>query len=100
MRLTEIALCPDLAHLLAGGSDPVEVVRAYRDRIPYVHLKDYADGAWLPIGDGKVDFKGVLRLLSGDQEPVWATVEHDGKTDQPFEMAKLLRTRALELGWG
>ena len=96
MALTEIALCPDLGHVLAGGGDPVEVVHTYRDRIPYIHLKDYADGLFVPLGEGKVDLKGVVAELSGDYRPEWWTVEVD-QTDRPLEMATKGRRVAADL---
>lgn len=34
-------LCPDTGHLLAGGSDPLEIFKTYRSRIIYMHYKDY-----------------------------------------------------------
>jgi hypothetical protein len=37
LRLSDTRLCPDVAHLLAGGVDPAEVIRRYRDRVAYVH---------------------------------------------------------------
>lgn len=35
-----VALCLDTGHLVYGGGDPVELLRAYGDRVGYVHLKD------------------------------------------------------------
>jgi inosose dehydratase len=50
---TAIRFCPDTGHLQAAGGDPVELVRAYRDRIDYVHLKDLdAAGGFVPLGEG------------------------------------------------
>ena len=34
-------LNPDTGHLLAGGSDPLEVFRTYQSRIAYLHFKDW-----------------------------------------------------------
>ena len=97
MSLTEIPLCPDLAHILAGGGDPVEVVRTHRDRIPYIHLKDYADGAFLPLGEGKVDLSGVVAELSGGYAPEWWTVELDETDRSPLEVATQNRRKVEEL---
>ncbi|MCK9912733.1 TIM barrel protein, partial [Microbacteriaceae bacterium K1510] len=56
MPLTYINLCPDTAHIEAGGGDPAAVIRKYADRIKYVHLKDYEDGNFLPLGKGKQNY--------------------------------------------
>jgi inosose dehydratase len=97
LGLTEIALCPDLAHILAGGGDPAEVVRTYRDRITYVHFKDYADGSFLPLGEGRVDLKGVVAELRGPNEPEWWTVELDETDRTPLEAARMNRKKVEEL---
>ena len=34
-------LCPDTGHLVAGGSDALEVFRTYQSRIIYLHFKDW-----------------------------------------------------------
>src|SRR5690625_3816803 len=38
--VTSIPFCPDIAHLAAGGGDPLNIIKKYYDRIKYVHLKD------------------------------------------------------------
>lgn len=83
--LTDIPFCPDIAHLVAGGSDPIELLTKYFDRIKYVHLKDLKDGAFVPLGKGDIDLKKIVDLLkeknySGD----WL-VEIDGYNGSPVE---------------
>jgi inosose dehydratase len=89
MALTKIALCPDCAHVNAGGGDAVEVVRKYKDRIKYLHLKDYKDSAFLPLGLGEIDFKEILSILSSNVIPVDYTVEVDGYPGDSKEAAKV-----------
>lgn len=101
MGLTQIELCLDVGHVLAGGGDPVQIARKYRDRIRYIHLQDRADNWFRPVGEGKVDFRGVLAELSGDFEPEWAAVEfsfnNHRPTDIPLQLASLLRRRVGDL---
>ncbi len=54
MPKTKISLCPDCGHIAAGGGNPVETVRKYRDRIRYIHLKDYKQGGFYPLGKGSI----------------------------------------------
>ena len=61
--LTDIDFCPDIAHLFAGGGDPLKLVEQYYDRIPYIHLKDFNDRGFVPLGEGDIDLKGILKLL-------------------------------------
>lgn len=77
-------LAPDTGHLLAGGSDPVEVFETYGARIVHAHLKDYAPapaggrGAFLPLGAGRVDFPALLRLSRARGFDGWLAIELDG----------------------
>jgi sugar phosphate isomerase/epimerase len=68
----DVAFCFDTAHILTAGMDPVEAFAAYAPRLKYVHLKD-ATAKFLPgqthfdrfrsLGDGIIDFPGVLEVL-------------------------------------
>ncbi len=75
--LTTINLCPDTAHIEAGGGDPVEVIKKYGDRIKYVHLKDYENGEFLPLGEGHQKFDQMLKVLDTAGYDGWITVELD-----------------------
>lgn len=77
---TKINLCPDTAHLEAGGGDPVAVVKKYADRIKYIHLKDY-DGEFKPLGLGKQNFTGIISVLKNIGYQGWITVELDNYCD-------------------
>jgi inosose dehydratase len=81
-------LCPDIAHLAAGGSDPVEVIRTYASRIIHVHLKDYRApgpkggfGGFVELGKGSIDLRGVVEELKRIGFKGWADVELDGASD-------------------
>ena len=97
-RHTGINFCPDTAHLQAAGGDPANLIRTYADRIRYVHLKDYRDGAFLPLGQGAQDLDAVLGALRAIQYDGWITVELDSYDGPPIEGARIskrfLDTRA------
>ncbi len=92
-------LAPDTGHLLAGGSDPVEVFRVYSSRIAHAHLKDYAPpasdagrGAFLPLGKGRVDFPALITMLRESAFDGWLDVELDGgRGIDPAEAARHAR---------
>jgi inosose dehydratase len=95
---TPIRFCPDTGHLQAAGGDPVELVRTYRDRIEYVHIKDLdADGNFVPLGRGELDVGGVLGVLRDAGFDGWVTVETDGWDGDPGEGARASRARLEEL---
>ncbi|MFZ0737343.1 MAG: sugar phosphate isomerase/epimerase [Candidatus Acidiferrales bacterium] len=90
MELTDpryFNLCPDVAHLAAGGMDPLEVIRKYSQRIIHVHLKDYKPasgkdfGGFVELGKGIIDLQGIVRELEMIGFKGWADVELDGAVD-------------------
>ncbi|MDR1291795.1 MAG: sugar phosphate isomerase/epimerase [Clostridiales Family XIII bacterium] len=87
---TRIALCPDMGHLVLGGSDPIAVCQKYLDRIAYVHLKDVTkDGMFCPLGEGVIDFPALMDVLrSADRELIYA-IECDGWYGDPRQGAKI-----------
>jgi inosose dehydratase len=90
MPLTTINLCPDTAHIEAGGGDPVEVIKKYVDRIQYVHFKDYENGEFLPLGKGRQNFAEMLKVLEEAEYAGWVTVELDSYPN-PKEGADISR---------
>jgi inosose dehydratase len=74
---TDVGICYDCGHAVAGGGDPVEVARLCSGRIEHLHLKDVdpATGAFCPFGAGAVDFDAVLAELDGYEG--WTVLEQD-----------------------
>jgi inosose dehydratase len=88
-QYTGINFCPDTAHLQAGGGNPPELISTYGDRIRYVHLKDYEDGSFLPLGQGQLDFSEILGALRAVQYDGWITIELDSYEGSPREAAQI-----------
>ena len=105
LALTDIGLLLDTGHLLIGGTDPLQALRDWGDRINYVHLKDVrmdvlrtviddrADAveAWrrgifceLGAGDVRLD-RFVAELVAGGYAG-WVVVEQDRipREDEPL----------------
>ncbi|MFI9273305.1 TIM barrel protein [Kitasatospora sp. NPDC052896] len=91
-----VPLCLDTGHLLAGGTDPLEVARRHPGRIAHVHLKDVdadlaalvragrlryaqavAAGLYRPLGQGDVDIAALVRVLQGHGYGGWYVLEQD-----------------------
>ena len=64
-RIPDVKLGPDLNWLVRGGVDPVRFIRAYGDRIVFLHLRDQnADGKWSEaMGEGDMDYKAIGKAL-------------------------------------
>lgn len=89
MALTSIGLCPDTGHIEEAGSDPVEIIRTYSNRIPYIHLKDYGNSDFLPLGQGSVDIVGSVAALMTAGYSGWITAELDMYAGPPKEAAEI-----------
>lgn len=84
---------PDVAWIVRGGGDPIELLDRYRGRCPRMHVKDLAppgensgEGGWAAVGDGVLDWERYLR--AGKAAGVeWFIVEHDN----PREPAENIR---------
>ena len=86
----------DTGHLAYAGTDPVETLRRYWDRVDYIHFKDIdptvfdqvmaqkirffdacAKGVMCPIGRGNIDYPAVRALLSELGYGGYITIEQE-----------------------
>lgn len=96
MERTDVPLCLDTGHVHVGGSDPVALLRRWRDRINHVHVKDLRESvlinarergdedleAWwedlcIPLGQGDVWLEAFLAELTAADYTGWLIVEQD-----------------------
>jgi inosose dehydratase len=91
MARSRIGFCPDTAHLAAGGGDPGELIRRYPDRVRHVHLKDYRPDpfAFLPLGQGTLDFADIVAAVREAGYDGWLLVELDSYDGDPAEAARI-----------
>jgi len=98
MELTDpqyVGMVPDTGHIQLGGGDPVEIIRKYSSRLNYFHLKDVTGVFERPnfgpnlreLGNGEVDFPGVMALLKEVGYKGWLNVEQDFTEMTPAESA-------------
>jgi inosose dehydratase len=86
---TDLKICPDLAHLAAGGGDPLTIVKKYYDRLSFVHLKDLDQNGFAPLGTGSIDLQGVLAFLKEQGYTGDYLVEVDGFAGDPAEACRV-----------
>jgi inosose dehydratase len=96
LELTTIDLCLDTGHLLLGGGDPVESLRAWHSRVNHLHAKSarldvmsriiadqgpteeiWRREAFCPLGQGDLDGDGLLALMRQLDWSGWIVVEQD-----------------------
>lgn len=82
-----VFLIADIGHLAAGGADPIEVCRLFRQRLVAVHLKDYSwtpspekgtKAGNVPFGKGIVNIAGVIAELDRTKFAGWVLGESGG----------------------
>lgn len=113
-----VHLLLDTGHLYWAGDDPLDMARAYADRIKHVHLKDIRkdvlescmerklsfleamlEGAFTVPGDGDIDFEPILRTLADAGYEGWLVVEaeQDPHNANPLEYAMKARAYLREV---
>lgn len=93
MALSGIRFCPDTAHLAGGGGDPTALIREYGNRLAHVHLKDWDSTTrrFLPLGEGELDFPGILEAIRDAGYDDWLMVELDYYDGDPKTAAEISR---------
>lgn len=118
---SSVGLCLDTGHWHYAGGDAVAAVREFGERVRYLHLKDchgriaaecraghkdyfaaVAAGVFCALGEGVVDFPGVIREMEKIGYDGWAVVEQDILTDdldapKRFSMANRAYLRSIGL---
>ncbi|MDZ4769839.1 MAG: TIM barrel protein [Chloroflexota bacterium] len=116
----QVGLCLDTGHWQYAGGDALDAVREFGDRITYLHLKDHNPtvaarcseansdyfqavmaGVFCPLGEGDVDFPGVIGAMRANLYDGWAIVEQDILTDDldaPKRYATANRAYLLRIG--
>ena len=78
----------DVAWVIRGGADPQKWIADYADRIVAVHVKDIApagqnadEDGWADVGQGTVDWKGLIKTLKEKTAAQVYVMEHDNPSD-------------------
>jgi len=98
MELTDpryVGMAPDTGHIALGGGNPLAIIKKYSSRLNYFHLKDVAGTFVRPgfgsnlreLGNGEVDFPGIMAFLKETGFKGWLNVEQDNTELTPPESA-------------
>lgn len=115
-----VGLCLDTGHYHYAGGDAVEAIREFGKRVTYLHLKDCdakvreqakaehldyfaatAAAVFCELGQGEVDFPGVIAEMEKLGYDGWAIVEQDvfvDDLDAPRESAARNREYLRSIG--
>jgi sugar phosphate isomerase/epimerase len=59
----QIGITVDTGHFYSAGVDIPAFIREFGKKIFNVHLKDHAGKQSVPIGEGEIDLKGIVKAL-------------------------------------
>ena len=78
----------DVAWVIRGNADPLEWINRYAKRTLAVHVKDIApagqntdEDGWADVGQGTVDWKGLIKVLKEKSATQVYVMEHDNPSD-------------------
>lgn len=96
-----LSLCLDASHIALVGEDPIAHIRKYRERTGYIHLKDWARGKFVEMGEGSldIDFGAILAELEATRFPGWIVVEQSRSDVSPLESARVNAACLRRLGY-
>ena len=97
---------PDVGQLQKGGANAAQVVKDFLPITVHMHLKDFSGGehflGYCPLGQGKVDLKGILDMVEGANPKANIMVELDGSANQPYtplQTAQISKAYLEKLGY-
>jgi len=112
LELADVGLLLDTGHLIAAGGDPVRALRAWRDRVDHVHLKDvrqailrcaggwdeaWRGGVFCELGSGEADLVAFLAELDGYDG--WLVVEQDWVPAPDADVGDQIEAQARNRRW-
>lgn len=73
-----VGYAPDTGHIAKGGMDPLAIFKTYTPIIHHVHFKDMRpDSVWAEMGQGCIDFAGIISVLKAQGFDGWIMVEDE-----------------------
>lgn len=86
-----LTLCLDVSHVALVGEDPLAHITKYRDRLGYIHLKDWGRGDFVELGRGALglDFGACLALLQRQSFTGWIVIEQSTSDVSAVHSAQL-----------
>jgi inosose dehydratase len=96
-----LTLCLDASHIALVGEDPIAHLRKYRERTGYIHLKDWARGKFVEVGEGTlgIDFGAILRELEEQRFGGWVVIEQSRSDVSPLVSARVNAAAIDRLGY-
>ena len=94
-------LCLDVSHVALVDEDPVTQLDKYMSRMGYIHMKDYARGKFVELGEGSIgiDFPAIFQWLDEQQYDKWVVIENSRSDISPAHSAQFNANYIRKLGY-
>ncbi len=79
-----VDLCLDVGWVWRAGLDPVQWMQQHRDKIGYLHLRDFAGEESVALGQGSMDLKPIVTTIDALPNVRWIVVEQDPTSPDPL----------------
>ena len=83
-----VKFAPDVGQLQKGGADAAKVIKDFASITVHMHLKDFKGwehfAGYCPLGEGKVDLKGILDTVEAANPGANVMHELDGSANPPY----------------
>ena len=87
-RDPRMGLCLDIGHALRAGVEPARAVKAYKDRLFDLHIKDVnanaKDAKAIEIGRGVIDFEALIKALRETNYKGMCSIEFEKDMQDPL----------------
>lgn len=87
-RDSRVGLCLDIGHATRAGEDPAHAVKAYKDRLFDLHIKDVTgktkDAKAIEIGRGVIDFEAFVKSLRQARYKGLCSIEYEKDMQNPL----------------
>jgi sugar phosphate isomerase/epimerase len=79
-----VDLCLDVGWVWRAGLDPADWMQQHRERIGYLHLRDFVGQESVVLGQGSIDLKRIIEGISTLPDCRWIVVEQDPTSPDPL----------------
>ena len=84
----DVVMQLDTSNCLAGGGDPVAILKRYPGRATTIHLKEFGGKQGAVIGEGDVKWKEVFEICETTGGTEWYIVEQEVYDGTPLDCVK------------
>jgi len=100
-KTDQTLLCLDVSHIALVDEDPVTQLAKYHARTGYIHMKDWAKGKFVELGEGSIgiDFPAILAWLDAQRFGGWVVIENSRSDISPAHSAQMNADYLRRLGY-